>query len=361
MSRRIPPRRSAVSSALITAAAVAAVIVPGASASVSADAGPVQATVGITPTAAIERPPYPVNWRPTARLTRDCVVYWNYPSGSVQRRTRTLHQGDTVNIRYNVNGRAVRDPVDHHITYTGYALVQVKPHTVNPHWGFVHRSCLSRQLPLPNKHGVGGHGTPRKLNFNPVGNGRRGGARLHVSGNPTLRDRPRAFVIGNLDASHGDVFLIGSAVCRVASGKSWVHGYAPAAHRWGYVQASHLPGCQMARAAATPPAAGSGNPATHPAAPPRSASPTADSRTAPAARPTSCTTSSFKVVWSVAGMYTRPDGAVFEDKHYGNRVTGRTGTTSAGWTQVYTANLNPDTLLHIGYMKDAALTYLGCD
>jgi len=91
---------------------------------------------------------------------------------------------------------------------------------------------------------VGGHGTPRHVHFNPVGNGHRV-TTLHVTGNPTLRDAPGAFVIGNLRARYHDTFVIGTRHCVVSSHNPWVHGYAPAAHRWGYLEATHLPGCHI--------------------------------------------------------------------------------------------------------------------
>ncbi len=115
---------------------------------------------------------------------------------------------------------------------------------INPHYGFIRRSCLAAQLPLPPLTGVGGNGLTRKVHFNPVGSGRKV-TTLRITGNATLRDAPRAFVIGNLRSRYHDTFVIGTQRCTVASRGSFVHGYAPAAHRWGYVEASHLTGCHL--------------------------------------------------------------------------------------------------------------------
>jgi hypothetical protein len=48
-----------------------------------------------------------------------------------------------------------------------------------------------------------------------------------------------------LSSRHHDTFVIGAGHCIVASRGSYVHGYAPAARRWGYIEASHLPACQI--------------------------------------------------------------------------------------------------------------------
>lgn len=314
---------------------------------------------------------YPKNWRPEAKLTRDCSVRWNYPAPGVQLRVTPLKQGAEVSIRYNVSGGSFRDPQTHHLTYTGTALVEVmaranhKPEKINPHWGFIDRSCLSRQLPLPALSGVGGDGQPRKVDINPDGSAGPGqGASLHITGNATVRDAPRAFVVGNLTSSRHDVFRIDTANCHVGDTADWVHGYAPAARQWGYVQASHLSGCHIGAATAT--AASAPTAASVPvttSVPPAAAAPEAGSGI-PAAvpAPQQCTTSSFDVGWNVAGVYAQPNAGsrVFEDKHYGNRVTGPTGGTALGWTAVYTAQANPVSGTHLGYMKDAALAYRGC-
>jgi hypothetical protein len=81
------------------------------------------------------------------------------------------------------------------------------------------------------------------VRFNPIDDGRKVKA-LHISGHATLRDNVHAFVIGNLRSR--DVFIVGTSRCVVASRRSYVHGYAPAARRWGFVEASHLPGCHIA-------------------------------------------------------------------------------------------------------------------
>jgi hypothetical protein len=182
---------------------------------------------------------YPRNWMMPTHLERACDVYTNYPKAGVAARTWPLGAGAHVKVRYNVNG--------------DWALIQDtaranrKPHQINPHYGFIQRSCLARQLPLPALKGIGYDREPRTVRFNPAGNGRRVKT-LHVSGNATMRDAVRAFVIGNLSSAYHDTFVVGTRRCVVASRGSFVHGYAPAARRWGYVQASHLPGCHVRNA-----------------------------------------------------------------------------------------------------------------
>ncbi|MGW2312488.1 hypothetical protein [Actinomadura luteofluorescens] len=68
---------------------------------------------------------------------------------------------------------------------------------------------------------------------------------LRVAGNATIRDAVYAFVIGNLGSRYRGTFVAGTSRCVVKSRGSYVHGYAPAAARWGYVEASHLPGCHV--------------------------------------------------------------------------------------------------------------------
>jgi hypothetical protein len=178
---------------------------------------------------------YPPNWAKPVHLKRACRLHENYPRPGVPDRTWPRAADAGVKIRYNINGTwaLVSDDIRAHH----------KP-KINPHYGFIKRSCLDAQLPLSPLTGVGGHGTTRRVHFNPVANGRRV-AMLHVTGNPTLRDRPGAFAIGNLRAKYHDTFVIGTVHCVVSNQHPWVHGYAPAARRWGYVEATHLPGCHI--------------------------------------------------------------------------------------------------------------------
>ncbi|MET9292596.1 hypothetical protein [Streptomyces sp. NPDC003077] len=174
---------------------------------------------------------YPPNWLMGTHLTRGCAVYENFPMKGVRHRAWHLDRGARVGVRYNVGDR--------------WALVQDRDRAsqrpkVNPHYGFVNRSCLAKQLPLPSLQGVGNDGSVRRVDFNPVGDGRKA-AHLRVSGHATLRDAVHAFVIGNLRP--GDRFVIGTRTCVVHGPHAYVHGYAPAARRWGYVEATHLPDC----------------------------------------------------------------------------------------------------------------------
>jgi hypothetical protein len=168
-------------------------------------------------------------------LTGPCRLHENYPRPGVPNRTWSRSTGADVKVRYNVNGTWALVSDDRRADHNP---------KINPHYGFIQRSCLAAQLPLPPLTGVGGHGQTRRVHFNPVGAGRKVTA-LHATGNPTLRDAPGAFVIGNLRARYHDTFVIGTQHCVVSSSNPWVHGYAPAAHRWGYVETSHLPGCHV--------------------------------------------------------------------------------------------------------------------
>jgi hypothetical protein len=192
---------------------------------------------------------YPSNWLMLTHLVKDCPVHENYPTGGVAPHVWHLHRGAHVGVRYNVNGGLFRDPADGRITYTGMALIQDRHRALhhpkqNPHYGFIDRSCLAKQFPLAPLQGVGKNRQPRTVRFDPIGNGKKG-ATLTIIGNATLRDAAHAFPTGNLRAHWQDTFIIATSTCVVAKHHTWVHGYAPAAHRWGYVDADHLAGCKL--------------------------------------------------------------------------------------------------------------------
>lgn len=240
-------RRELAIGVLLAGATVAALAVSLAPS--PAAAGPVAAS----PRTAASVATYPRNWAMPTHLTRACPVYENYPKPGVStRRAWHLPAGAAVKVRYNVNGgTSYRDPETRRMIVTGWALIQDRHRAehkpkMNPHYGFIRRSCLAAQLPLPPLTGIGGNRLPRHVHFNPIGSGRKV-ATLTVTGNATLRDAPRAFPIGNVRSRHHDTFVIGTRHCVVATWGTFVHGYAPAARRWGYVEASHLRGCRLSK------------------------------------------------------------------------------------------------------------------
>lgn len=172
-------------------------------------------------------------------LKRDCPVYANYPKAGIDRWgwtvTRKSSTGRTnhVGVRYTVNSR--------------YALIldTTRGANVNPHWGFVARSCLTDSYAyagatrLGNLRAVGGNGRAKTVPFAPAARSRHG--LIHAGGVGTLRSAPKSFAIGNVRS--GDPFYLTTAHCGHHSSASWVFGYAPRSGRWGYVQAGHFAAC----------------------------------------------------------------------------------------------------------------------
>jgi hypothetical protein len=103
---------------------------------------------------------------------------------------------------------------------------------------------------LLNRHAVGGNNQPKLVDVAPRARKVKGNVRVGSTG--TLRDGPKKFAIGNVAGPIGGrpgwIFEITRTTCRRADGKpygpeQWVFGYSPDAHRWGWVQARHLPDC----------------------------------------------------------------------------------------------------------------------
>lgn len=173
-------------------------------------------------------------------LKRDCTMEEVLP-GSGNARNRNYVKAARS------NGRATHVGVRY--TTGAYALVLDYARAKDDlHWVFVSRDCLTNSRaydragkPLPDETGTrGGPGTRR------VDMGRQaaptGGKTITLSGRGTLRDAPRAFVIGNLRKD--DRFTLRGNACHAANAQQWVYGYSSAAGRWGFVQAGHLPACR---------------------------------------------------------------------------------------------------------------------
>jgi len=167
-----------------------------------------------------------------------CPIHENYPKSGVPVRTWTVSR--THDRKH--------PPVGVRYTYHGYAMVLDHTRSGGPHWGFIARSCLTDPYAyseagtrLADLRGVGGHHVPVAVPISAVHAGRHRVATIHLGSPGTLRSAPRSFPIGNLRA--GDAFRITVAHCGHHAGDAWILGYAPAAGRWAYVEAGHLPAC----------------------------------------------------------------------------------------------------------------------
>ncbi len=173
-------------------------------------------------------------------LTGDCAIHANYPKSGVPDRTwtKTKMSGtkeNTVGVRY---------------TYKGYAMVLDYAKSVDPSWGFIAQSCLTSPnalshgdtgSPLGDLQAIGGDGAVKSVPISAEHSGKSDVATIHLTSNASIRSDAASFVIGN--TIDGDEFHIPTAHCGAHSSTSWILGYSPAAGRWGYVEAMHLPAC----------------------------------------------------------------------------------------------------------------------
>jgi hypothetical protein len=160
-----------------------------------------------------------------------CPVYWNldasgrHPIGQVGWTERAQVPAPSghgtvaakVGWRYNVNDR--------------WTLIE-SWRQATPHWGFIERSCLvdpPQRLLSGHAKGPGWH----TINFAPAARPTAGTRNVHAAA--TLRDKPSGFVIGNLSAARPFRW---TRAC--STNRQWVFGYAPDAHRWGWILASNV-------------------------------------------------------------------------------------------------------------------------
>jgi hypothetical protein len=175
-------------------------------------------------------------------LTRDCMIHANYPKPGVPdwgwtKPARSPRGGAYhVGVRYTVN--------DSYAMVLDYDRGNRRP-KVNPHWGFMARSCLTDphayhgNTRLGHLRGVGGNGQPKDVPFAPSPGGR--GKTVQVNSYGTLRSAANSFPIGNV--RDVDTFRITTSTCGRHHPEAWLFGYAPNSGRWGWVQATHLSGC----------------------------------------------------------------------------------------------------------------------
>ncbi|MFB9234479.1 hypothetical protein ACFFWC_02825 [Plantactinospora siamensis] len=180
----------------------------------------------------------PVYTHGTDLRAESCTAHANYPKGGVPDRTWAIHR--THNPK--------RPPVGVRYTRGSYAMVLDHTNAGETHWVFVARSCLkdpyaySGTTRLGNLRAVGGSGAVKAVPTSAAHQGKRRVKTIHLTSVGTLRSAPQSFAIGNLRG--GDRFEITTATCGHHSAKAWILGYAPAAGRWGYVEALHLPACR---------------------------------------------------------------------------------------------------------------------
>lgn len=217
-----------------------------------------RAQTGARQDAAQAQPPAPMGEQAAARKTRythattlkqTCPIFENYPKAGVPQRswqktpTKPNGQPYHLGVRY---------------TYKGYVLVLDHAKGKDPSWGFIDRDCLAD--PYPRTRGdrgerirqdlraVGGNMRLRNVPISAAHAGKSKRKLIHLGSNGSLRSEPFSFVIGNLRGPNGgaggDQFYITKRTCGRHGAQSWILGYAPAAGRWGYVQASHLPACR---------------------------------------------------------------------------------------------------------------------
>lgn len=231
----------------ITAVAIVGSLIPAATAANAAAAKP------------------KVHYTNSTRVKADgpqCAIHWNYPHAGVTDHAWPAGPSTPskiVGVRY---------------TAGGYALVRdggrQRAHTA-PWWGWINTTCLldpyARKFPrvahprdlanrpdpdsyaprLPSHHATRGNNSVIYIDITPKPGHRKG--RVRVGSTGTLRNAPQKYVTGNLAA--GWVFQITRAHCRRLDGQpfkpsQWVFGYSANAHRWGWIQARHLPDCTNA-------------------------------------------------------------------------------------------------------------------
>jgi hypothetical protein len=141
-----------------------------------------------------------------------------------------------VGIRYTFGGA------------NGYALVLDYVRDSDPHWGFMEKRCLQdkhargpRGETLDDLQAVGGDNKVKGVTLEAAHDGKNRRKEIHVDSTGTFRNRPKAFVIGNLEKSN--TFVLPTESCGRHGADDWILGYAPRTDRWGYVQAKHLPAC----------------------------------------------------------------------------------------------------------------------
>jgi hypothetical protein len=88
---------------------------------------------------------------------------------------------------------------------------------------------------------VGGNGKVKTVTLAADHQGKQRRKEIHLGSTGTLRNRPKAFVIGNLEKSN--TFVLPTSSCGKQGPDEWILGYSPRGQRWGYVQALHLPAC----------------------------------------------------------------------------------------------------------------------
>jgi hypothetical protein len=168
-------------------------------------------------------------------LKNDCAIHENYPKQDVPDRAWSKGSGRAVGVRY---------------TYTDYAMVLDYAKQDSPNWGFIAKSCLADPsarsqgdsgAPLPDLKAIGGHNEVKDVLVSAAHTGSPTGTPIHLGSVGSFRSEPRSFVIGNLRAS--DALYITTPTCGHHGPEEWILGYAPAAGRWGYVEAMHLPAC----------------------------------------------------------------------------------------------------------------------
>jgi hypothetical protein len=175
-------------------------------------------------------------------LTGECMIHANYPKPGVPDWgwTKPTHSPSGaayhVGVRYTVN--------DSWAMVLDYDRGDATP-KVNPHWGFIERSCLTDPYAyhgntrLGHRQGVGGNGQPKEVPLEPAPGA--SGKTVQVNGYGTLRSDANSFPIGNV--RDVDIFRITTDTCGRNNPEAWLFGYAPNSGRWGWVQASHLSGC----------------------------------------------------------------------------------------------------------------------
>lgn len=210
--------------------------------------------------AAAAKPAQPkVHYTNNTKVKSACAVHWNYPGKNVSDRTWPAGPGTAspyLGVRYTAGGYALVRDQGRYATRTA------------PWWGWIKQSCLvdpyARKFPrvkkvhdladqpdpdsyapkLPDRHATGGDNSVKYVDITPGPGTVRGHVTVGSIG--TLRNGPKQYATGNVGA--GWDFQITRARCRRADGRpygpdQWVFGYSPGAHRWGYVQARHLPAC----------------------------------------------------------------------------------------------------------------------
>ncbi|BFU47841.1 hypothetical protein [Krasilnikovia sp. MM14-A1004] len=232
------------------------------------------ALLPVAATYAQETKPKQAQSQPKPRYTNstnvsgNCPVYWNHPrvSGKTGRSwpAGPATTSRRLGVRYVSDGYAM--VIDYHRapttkskgTFPWWGWVATTGCLVDPHARHFPRGTTSAQdrRDRPDREdfapairsgwAVRGDDSVRRVELPPTS--KPGGhlTPIRLGSDATLRSGPQKFVIGNL-ARHEQI-LISRSQCRTAHGKpytaqQWVKGYAPAARRSGWVQASHLPAC----------------------------------------------------------------------------------------------------------------------